>query len=383
MNLPKKFCAAPFKTAVIDRDGAMLPCCEFMPDVPRDSRTKIKDVNRWWTIELEDLRNDMREGRTNSGCQHCLDKEKNPFYFSHRQYVNQQYFSYDATSIDSIEIRVSNYCNLKCIMCGPYASSSIADEYKKHEDKYNSIGMVGAWEPTTRWWDDQESLSNLKDILSTVSNISFTGGEPLLVPEVIDIIDSLDPNKIRKIEITTNLTRLTDKFLESIKKFKKVNISVSLEGISVHNDYIRYGSDWNTLETNMERLSVLPNINLAVSHVLQHTSIFALPNLIRFVESTNKLLHLNEVYHGSYPSPGVLTVDSADPRDINKFVDWLDSYNGTYKKQLSNWIKHYEFNKQSHEKFIEYTAMLDSVRGNSFLETFNPTWSPHELIPTI
>jgi hypothetical protein len=268
-------------------------------------------------------------------------------------------------------------------MCGPYASSSIADEYKKHEDKYNSIGMVGAWEPTTRWWDDQESLSNLKDILSTVSNISFTGGEPLLVPEVIDIIDSLDPTKIRKIEITTNLTRLTDKFLESIKKFKNVKISVSLEGIAAHNDYIRYGSDWHTLETNMKRLSALPNVDLAVSHVLQHTSIFTLPDLVRFVESTNTSLHLNEVYHGSYPSPGVLTVDSADPRDINKFVDWLDSYNGTYKKQLSNWIKHYEFNKESHEKFIEYTAMLDSIRGNSFLETFSPTWSRHELIPTI
>ena len=29
-NEPKTFCKAPFKTTVIDTDGALLPCCEFM-----------------------------------------------------------------------------------------------------------------------------------------------------------------------------------------------------------------------------------------------------------------------------------------------------------------------------------------------------------------
>jgi radical SAM protein with 4Fe4S-binding SPASM domain len=375
MSLPKKFCSAPFKTAVIDRDGAMLPCCEYMPSGPRESLTKIKDVKHWWNIELQDLRQDMIDGKPNSGCHHCIAKESNPNSPSHRQYTNSHYPKLDfSVELDAIEIRVSNYCNLKCIMCGSYASSSIADEYKKHESKYNSIGMVGAWEPTNRWWDDQTSLDNLKSILTTVSRIHFAGGEPLLLPEVTDILNSLDPSKIKEISFSTNLTRLTDKFLNAIKNFKLVKIQVSLEGHGEHNDYIRNGSDWTTINSNINKLLEYPNVILTITHVLQHTSIFALPKLLKYHAELNAKktvdLYLNEIYHGSYPSPGVLTVNSALPIHVNRFVAWLEEYRGHHQAQLTNWIKKYEFDASLHQKFNEYINMLDGIRGNSFANTF-------------
>lgn len=366
-----KFCAAPFKTAVVDRDGAMLPCCEYMPVGPRDSLTKIDNIKRWWNIELEDLRNDMRQGKENSGCHHCVAKESNLNYQSHRQSVNSNYSKLDSNvTLDAIEIRVSNYCNLKCIMCGSYASSSIAEEYRKHEAEYHSIGMVGAWEPTTRWWDDQASLDNLKNILTTVSRVSFAGGEPLLVPEVIDILNSLDSAQLREIKIITNLTRLSDKFLKSIEKFKRVDIQVSLEGVGRHNDYIRFGSDWNILENNIKKLLSLPNITLSINHVLQHTSIFALPLLMAFAKEHSIKLSLSEVYQESYPSPGVLTIDSVDPIHVTHFINWLNGYNGIYKPQLTKWVASYKFNSDLHQKFNDYVTMLDRIRGNSFANTF-------------
>lgn len=366
-----KFCAAPFKTAVVDRDGVMLPCCEYMPIASRESLTTIKDIKRWWAIELQDLRNDMIKERTNPGCHHCIAKESNPSYQSHRQHTNSYYPNLDHNiELDAIEIRVSNYCNLRCIMCGPYASSSIADEYKKHETDYNNIGMVGAWEPTTRWWDDQASLDNLKSILSSVSRINFAGGEPLLVPEVVDILNSLDPYKIKNISMNTNLTRLTDKHLTAFKKFNFINIMVSLEGIKQHNDYIRYGSSWSQIEQNINTLKELSNVKLSITHVLQHTSIFSLPSLLEFSEQKNITLNLTEIYYGSYPSPGVLTVNSALPSHVNTFVTWLESYNGIYKTQLISWIKKYEFNADLHQKFINYINMLDHIRGNSFTDVF-------------
>jgi radical SAM protein with 4Fe4S-binding SPASM domain len=371
MSLPEKFCVAPFKSAVIDRDGTMLPCCEYIPDSDKSKLTKLKNIDRWWKIELEDIRKDMIDGKVNPGCHHCLTKELNPTYQSHRQYINSKYPNLDVNvELDVIEIRVSNYCNLKCIMCGSYASSSIAEEYRKYETEYNNIGMVGAWEPTVRWWDDQESLDNLKNILTTVSRINFAGGEPLLVPEVTDILNSLDPSKIKHISMNTNLTRLTISHLETFKRFNSIDIMVSLEGIKEHNDYIRYGSSWASVEQNIKTLKELSNIKLSITHVLQHTSIFSLPNLIEFSEQHDITLNLTEIYYGSYPSPGVLTVNSALPNHVNCFVAWLTEYDGIYKAQLVNWIKKYESDNDLHDKFCKYIAMLDGIRGNNFADTF-------------
>jgi radical SAM protein with 4Fe4S-binding SPASM domain len=371
MSLPEKFCVAPFKSAVVDRDGTMLPCCEYIPDSDKSKLTKLKNIDRWWKIELEDIRKDMIDGKVNPGCHHCLTKELNPTYQSHRQYINSKYPNLDVNvELDVIEIRVSNYCNLKCIMCGSYASSSIAEEYRKYETEYNNIGMVGAWEPTVRWWDDQESLDNLKSILTTVSRINFAGGEPLLVPEVTDILNSLDPSKIKHISMNTNLTRLTISHLEAFKRFDSIDIMVSLEGIKEHNDYIRYGSSWASVEQNIKTLKELSNIKLSITHVLQHTSIFSLPNLIEFSEQHDITLNLTEIYYGSYPSPGVLTVNSALPNHVNWFVAWLTEYDGIYKAQLVNWIKKYEFDNDLHDKFSDYINMLDGIRSNSFTNTF-------------
>jgi radical SAM protein with 4Fe4S-binding SPASM domain len=371
MSLPEKFCVAPFKSAVVDRDGTMLPCCEYMPDSDKSKLTKLKNIDRWWKIELEDIRKDMINGKVNPGCHHCLSKELNPSYQSHRRHINSKYPNLDfSVELDTIEIRVSNYCNLKCIMCGPYASSSIADEYKKHEDKYNSIGMVGAWEPTVRWWDDQESLDNLKSILTTVSRINFAGGEPLLVPEVTDILNTLDPSKIKNISMNTNLTRLTISHLEAFKRFNSIDIMVSLEGIKEHNDYIRYGSSWASVEQNIKTLKELSNIKLSITHVLQHTSIFSLPNLLNFAKIHNISLRLSEIHYQSYPSPGVLTINSVKNEDIAKFKNWLDSYYGSHKTLLLHWVDSYSFNQDLHDKFCKYIAMLDGIRGNNFANTF-------------
>jgi sulfatase maturation enzyme AslB (radical SAM superfamily) len=357
---------APFKTAVIDRDGALLPCCDYMPTESRDKLTKVNNLKQWWTIELEDLRNDLREGRTNSGCHHCLSKEINHNYLSQRKVINKQYkeLSDQVTDIDSIEIRVSNYCNLKCLMCGSYASSSIAQEYREHEAEYNSIGMTMPYEETVRWWDNFK----LDPILTNVKSVYFSGGEPLLVPEVLDILSALDSNT--NVSINTNLTRVSNKFLDVIEKFKQITIYVSLEGIGHYNDYIRFGSDWAVIDINIKQLLALKNVRLVVNHVLQHTSLFTLPKLINYTDSLGLELILNEVYYGSYPSPGVLTVNSAHPEDVAVFKQWVDSYSGAHKAQLTTWVNTYNFDVTLNAKFTKYIDMLDRIRGCNFTKTF-------------
>lgn len=374
-----KFCVAPFRNAVINTDGLMMPCCDYVNNLatPMPTHT-IKEIDEWWVQGLDSLRKDMLEGRINTGCTNCVAKETNGHYRSERQRLNGRFGLVDDCRLERLEIRVSNYCNLGCIMCGPYASSTLASEYQQHESKYRAIGMIGAYEPTVRWWDDAESISNLKQHLGTITHLSFAGGEPLIVPEVIELLDSVDVDQIKTVQITTNLTRLTDKFLTSIKRFNTISITVSLEGIESHNDYIRYGSNWSGIKNNIGTLKNLNNVDLQINHVLQHTSIFALPQLIEYVDANQMSILLHEVSYNSYPEPGVLGLNSAHPADVAEFKTWLDNYQGIYKRQLVQWIQSYQFDDNLYTKFHAYVTMIDNIRGISFNKTFNPTYKEEQ-----
>lgn len=371
------FCSAPFKSALVDKDGSLIPCCEFIADKSTITPGNILDFATWWQHSLQPMRDAFTQGTKDSGCLHC-DKQEKVFDHQngHRKFQNQSavyplnfYATRPTNSIEQLEIRFGNYCNLKCIMCGEYASSSISSEYIKYQKQYNEIGVFMSTAPVNRWWENSQSLSNLEAMLPLVQKCVFSGGEPLIVPEVLRILDLIDDNC--NLVFISNLTKLTDALLQKLARFKSVSINVSCEGIGAHNDYIRAGSKWDTIQSNIFRLQQCKNIKITVSHVLQHTSIFSLPLLINWCHQNSLYLSLGLVYDNSYPGPGVLGINSAHPTDVAAFKTCL----GPHKiPDVTNWLNQYSYNPALNQKFHEYTNMLDSIRGTNFKETFNPTY---------
>jgi radical SAM protein with 4Fe4S-binding SPASM domain len=378
-HIPTGFCVAPFKAAAIDTNGNMIPCCEYIQD--RDKAQQVQNIVQWWNKDIKNFRKELIEGKTDQKeCTHCRSKEKlksinlrkylNSFFQSTINQIIDDYKNGISPNIEYIEIRVSNYCNLKCIMCGPYASSQIAAEYLRNKDAYHSINMVGAYEPTIRWWENEQIKDDFIATIKQASIINFGGGEPLIVPQVVEICNKLDPFKVKFLKFNTNLTILTKSFLDSISKFRSVQIDVSLEGINEHNNYIRYGSDWQSIHNNISILKQIPNVNLNISHTLQHTSLYSLPNLIEYAQQQGIKINLHEVYYGSYPSPGVLTINSAKTELVESFLKWLRDFNGVEKLTLMNWVNNYQFDSELNTKFVQYTNMLDKIRGCNFNKTF-------------
>lgn len=363
---------------MVDKDGSMKPCCGYItPSTQKFS--SVNNIRHWWTIELENLRSDVTSNKSNPGCASCYQNEKNQHLLSLRQYTNLTYKEFPSTTptlekIDSLEIRMSNYCNLRCIMCGPYASSSIAQEYRDYADDYKIFGHMPT-ENTVRWWENISDNHDFMSVLKNSTKIHFSGGEPLLVPETIDMLNALDPTKLTLLHITTNLTRLNQRILDTLKKFSKVDITVSLEGIREHNDYIRYGSEWTTIEQNLKLLMSMPNVAITIHHVLQHTSVYTLPKFLAYCDNLGLNLSFIEVYFGSLPSPGVLTINSAADADVVNFKNWLSSYNGKNKNLLETWANTYAENDYLLEKFQAYVNVLDRIRNTNFQGTFNPTWA--------
>jgi radical SAM protein with 4Fe4S-binding SPASM domain len=373
MTISQPSCMAPFSSIVIDKNGELLPCCDFMQDKSDVPAGHLSDFDTWWNQDLQVLRNKMISYQVDSGCDHCLKKEADGQSSLRLGYNNRFSNRSLEPKISEVEIRLGNYCNLRCIMCGDYASSSIATEYSSNRAAYNKLNIFMSTESLV-WWKDDRCMNNLKTILEQVEHINFAGGEPFIVPEMANILTMLNPQKIKNIGVISSLNNLSLKILKELDKFKSVGIAASIEGVGAFNDYIRNGSNWGKVTDNVKLLKQKTNIHLNINHVLQHTSIWTLPELIDWADKQNLKISLSGVYYHSYPAPGVLTIDSVNPLDLDKFKDWLSKYNGEYKAILENWINQYKYDHLLNQKFHQYMSMLDNIRSTDFKLLFNPTY---------
>ena len=360
--ISQTFCSAPFKEALVDTDGHLKPCCQFKAP---PSQNNFKNFNKWWEEELEDLRNDMESGKINPGCEHCQSIEVKKL----KDLINKKYIE-DIKKIElkHMEIRFGNYCNLKCIMCGPYASTSITEEYIKNRELYSINGFRNGGElylKPQQWWNDVDAYDQLIKNIKDLKSLHFGGGEPLIMPELIKLLDELTPNT--KISFNSNITKLSPKLLKVFEKFKEIRIFASLEGIEEHNDYIRYQSKWKEVDQNIQILKSYQNINLSIVHVLQHTSVYTLPKLIEYTKQNKLNINFNEVFSHD----GKLEIHSVSPTDLEIFKEYLDANSNP---ALSKFLEKYQFDINKHKLFQKYVNMLDSIRNTDFRKSFNPSW---------
>lgn len=374
---PKTFCKAPFKTAVIDTGGQLIPCCEFMTNesalAPHKlNASDVRAFNKWWENGLDPLREKMLKGEVDPGCKYCISKEKIPGALNNRivtnhlipetyEQIKKEYLQKKREYPKQVELRLGNYCNLKCIMCGPYASSSIMAEYKKHKKEYNDFGIRSDWEDPNMpkdWYTYEHNKETLMDVASKAIKINFGGGEPFISPVIVEVLEAIAPNT--HLNFNTNMTRINDKVLEALKKFDHIEINASIDGVGAHNEYYRSGSRWESIVENLKKLKSYDNINLNIYYVLQHTSLYTLKDVIAFIHNMDLPLCFGEVYYGSVDGSGHLTINSALEKDIDNFKKWLDSSNSisqSHKNTIHSWLSSYKPNAMLHTRFKKYVEM--------------------------
>lgn len=383
MNIPDKFCKAPFSRTVIDNNGTLLPCCEFMAhECSADDIVKIDNFDYWWNYKLNDLRELMINGQQHPACNYCTSKEK--FRTSSRQQINAgdntsfelivENYNRNKNNLEypnALELRMGNLCNVKCIMCGPYASSSILGEYTKYKKEYNELGIFSN-EKNYFWWKDEYAKEKILHLISKSRSINFAGGEPLINPFMTTILDNIKEDC--PISFNTNMTILKDELYKKLIKFKSVTIKISIDGIGKHNDYIRHGSNWEDIAKNIEKIYLLKNSKIVISYILQHTSLFTLKNVLEWCEDKKFTLDIGLVYEKSVDGSGHLTINSASLENYQKFKDWFDTSQFTTKYPIiKKWLDSYKYSAQLNARFKKYMSLLDKLRHTDFLQTFHPS----------
>lgn len=245
----KTFCMAPWVHLHVTPDGEVRPCvCYYGNSYGSLKKNSIEEI--WNSDEIKKLRLNMINGNINYGCLSCYFYDKSNL-LSERMFNNQNFChhidlvkntKFDG-SVDEIRfvhwnINTSNICNYKCRMC--YQDNST--ELQKESTGFYNFKKL----------DKKYYLNIIDNFMSKVEYIYFSGGEPLLIKDYYEILEKLI--EINNTEITidynTNFTTLNPNIISLWKKFKNLQISVSIDGYGKRGEFIRNGFKWNQFLVN-------------------------------------------------------------------------------------------------------------------------------------
>ena len=314
MNIKDSFCILPFTHLATHPTGGVTPCCESKLKAETDSKELQLGINTLDEIRNSDSFNELREamltGKKHSACEFCYNREAASLE-SKRNRENK-YYEIDWTKIEeyktlplySIELRLGNVCNAKCIICNPFSSSKwnedITPELSENYDEgYNKVILKN------KWYKDQDFYSSILSQIDQVKYIWFNGGEPLLIKEHLLFLQQIVDNKKEKnieLEYHTNGSLISSKIIKIWKQFKFVKITLSLDDIHTRFNYSRFPLTFSEalnsidlLEENNIYYDIIPTINLLNVYNMEEIYQF-------YIERYNKACKFNYLRFPTFQS---------------------------------------------------------------------------------
>ena len=402
----KTFCILPWVHMATFTNGDTTLCCV----ANRNTGFNLNNSNLpeiWNSQYYKDVRKKMLSSQKVSACSRCYEEEKNT-YKSHRiveneiwlerlgkekikEIVGQTTDGEVSNDIMSLDLRLGNTCNLKCVMCRPQESSkwlkdskilsNIDDPVlsKEWSDKSKIDAKLFEWYKIPEFWED------LVAFLPNIQEVVLAGGEPLLIKEQKFFLEkAIETGHSKHILLRyhTNGTVLPNDVFDYWKHFMKVDVSVSLDSIEEKNYWIRYPANWNDIEENLEVLdNSSDNISVSVLQTIQFMNIYYVPEFIQWIKS-KKFQKITKTTKG-YFHPGLLiqppqlnvrVLPKELKEKITKRVDLVNRLNQSNPSdKLMGTVNYMNSQDWSHllPITIKYINALDKIRGTNFYETFN------------
>jgi len=286
----KTFCIYPWIHLHAYPTGEAYPCCHAEMGVGQVGNCRTNTLEEIWHDQpMINLRNDMLSETKNTACARCYEQEESGF-FSGRRSANKHHghqikrINDDNFQMSYWDIRFSNLCNLSCRSCGHIFSSSWYQDQAKlaggnWRDRNQVLNYAGRTE--TDMWEQ------LVPHLDYVEQIYFAGGEPLMMAEHYNILDELERRGRFDVRLIYNTnfthTRLKDRTVfDYWKKFKSVAVGASLDAMGPRAEYIRKGTNWDSVERNrIQMLEICPDVDFYISPTLSIMNALHLPDFHR------------------------------------------------------------------------------------------------------
>jgi sulfatase maturation enzyme AslB (radical SAM superfamily) len=247
-------------------DGRIRPCCLASAEYSKPL-SEITNPARF---------QDLKSLDKPDACRNCWSKENQGFTSMRSMYQRKVT---NAQGIQFLDVRHSNHCNFKCRYCNPHFSNQWAKELSYPITLKQSK------------FDDYLDHLLTKDLVE----IYWCGGEPLINSNHYDMLGTLISNGLSEnIELRYNtnfsVIKYKDKNVFDLwQRFKSVTLDISIDAVGEISNYIRSGSDWDSISANidlvMENIKQNANISVRFSPVISLLSVWTLPELYKYADS--------------------------------------------------------------------------------------------------
>lgn len=371
-------------------NGDVYTCCEASSSAEKEGylgNTKNQKLGEMWNHpHIQNVRKELLAGEIPSQCQRCDHIEKmgalsdrieanEHFKNCHKEVLEKSQINLRPLELKSLDLRLSNLCNFNCRTCNPEQSSKWAQDYQLLTHKKLKEG------PITRSFNSPEEAPDLILSESIIpQRLSFAGGEPLIHIEHYKILEALLKKKLNNchIDYITNLSTLNFRgydYIELWKQFKKVLVTVSIDGIGKQGEYIRGGLDWAKFKLNLKRIQEeAPHVKLSTNITVSVLNISFLKEILTHCLDELKLrVESLRLYPLIDPIPYRITIL---PKEIKqKLTLQLEESLAVLPEevglQVRGMISYMNSNDESKywKFFLAHNKRIDQIRSQSFDST--------------
>ena len=239
----------------------------------------------------------MLAGETVPGCVQCQQLES--YGKESKRIITNRRFSdrLEQTevivkpNIEYFDLRFGNLCNLKCRSCMPLNSSQLDKQVLEHPELKKFYDISGY--NINDWYETAIFDNNVFSNLENIRLLYITGGEPTLIKKNFELLEKLINEGYSKnisLLLNSNLTNDKTTFFDLISQFKNVTFFASVDGYGPVQEYLRYPSNWEQIDKNINKLvdRQADNIKLQIVPVVQIGNIGNITELFEYAESFNR-----------------------------------------------------------------------------------------------
>jgi len=366
------FCALAHAGQIFDPGiGPHEPCCRVVRK-PEHKHMPFEEYTKY-------LQDGLKKSRIPE-CNVCWQHEDNGiesmrqaqnhiFNFNEVQKILDDRVEF-TPGVRSLEVLVSNVCNLACQMCSTELST-------KWQSNVHHKGLFKeAVFDTLYYAQGGKSFQWEDEWLGSLKILKFLGGEPFFAKEGVKIINRLgDLGKLQDIEFKTptNCTVFPSQgVVDNIIKFKQVEINCSFDGYGPLNEYIRVHSKWWPVYDNFKRW-------LELSHTYEHVSThvgctITLLNVNKLVELYSFFKQdLDDSFIFMQPTswPSHLSIDFLSPDDVLPLIQDLKEVNSRVYNIIKERLGTSEIRGLDKARLKYHFVNIEKLTGVKF-EDINP-----------
>lgn len=392
LNESKTFCMFPWLHLNATPKGDVYPCCsnDYTQPVGNTKNNTLEEIFN--SPKMKELRLDMLNERKNSICDFCYKHEEaGPFSF--RNYSKEHFDKYfDETVPTTLEdgtvpdfkmryfdIRFSNICNFKCRTCGSEFSSKWGEEMRKNHDPNHPI-LIHV---------DDNKGTVLDEVLTHIDHIDlayFAGGEPLITEEHYVMLEEMIHRGRTDITLryNTNASNIRYKnhdVLDLWKHFKKIELSCSIDHFGSRAEYMRKGTDWGKVESNLLTFRDLDYVTFQMNTVFSIYNYLTITEFYQYLKDKN-IVRTEDWYHSLYLAvhPNYYCA-KALPKELKaeaaaKALKWADANKDDHTciprlvVDAVNFAGSSDDWAEVKDKFFGHTQSIDRIRDENFWQTF-------------